>query len=89
MGGERFDQAIPESYLFGENPDLNWLGSKPIAVSETIPLKCHKFYNFLSPVPVSIFASKELWTDQDPQEPRQHSEGVGEVCEDRRRREKL
>lgn len=32
MGGERFDQAIPESYLFGENADLNWLGSKPIAV---------------------------------------------------------
>lgn len=33
MGGERFDQAIPESYLFGENADLNWLGSKPISVS--------------------------------------------------------
>lgn len=32
MGGERFDQAAPESYLFGENADLNWLGSKPIAV---------------------------------------------------------
>lgn len=32
MGGERFDQAVPESYLFGENADLNWLGSKPIAV---------------------------------------------------------
>ncbi|CRL07618.1 CLUMA_CG020583, isoform A [Clunio marinus] len=31
MGGERFDQAVPESYLFGENTDLNWLGSKPIA----------------------------------------------------------
>jgi hypothetical protein len=33
MGGERFDQAIPESYLFGENADLNWLGNRPIAVS--------------------------------------------------------
>lgn len=33
MGGERFDQATPESYLFGENADLNWLGSKPISVS--------------------------------------------------------
>lgn len=32
MGGERFDQAVPESYLFGENADLNWLGSKPISV---------------------------------------------------------
>lgn len=34
MGGEKFDQAIPESYLFGENSDLNWLGSKPISVSK-------------------------------------------------------
>ena len=33
MGGERFDQSVPETYLFGENADLNWLGSKPIAVS--------------------------------------------------------
>lgn len=32
MGGERFDQTIPESYLFGENADLNFLGSKPTAV---------------------------------------------------------
>ncbi|KAG5672913.1 hypothetical protein PVAND_003001 [Polypedilum vanderplanki] len=31
MGGERFDQASPESYLFGENSDLNWLSSKPTA----------------------------------------------------------
>lgn len=33
MGGERFDQTVPEAYLFGENTDLNFLGSKPIAVS--------------------------------------------------------
>ncbi|KAF2361958.1 Zinc finger RING-type [Trinorchestia longiramus] len=29
MGGERFDTAIPEMYLFGENMDLNFLGSRP------------------------------------------------------------
>lgn len=46
MGGERFDQAIPESYLFGENPDLNWLGSKPIAVSETTPIEMSKNLHF-------------------------------------------
>lgn len=39
MGGERFDQAIPESYLFGENADLNWLGAKPISVSVEIRRK--------------------------------------------------
>lgn len=33
MGGERFDTPQPESYLFGENSDLNFLGSKPTPVS--------------------------------------------------------
>lgn len=32
MGGERFDTSQPESYLFGENGDLNFLGSRPTAV---------------------------------------------------------
>ncbi|XP_045214260.2 probable E3 ubiquitin-protein ligase MGRN1 isoform X1 [Mercenaria mercenaria] len=30
MGGERFDMSQPESYLFGENTDLNFLGCKPV-----------------------------------------------------------
>ena len=33
MGGERFDTTQPEAYLFGENIDLNFLGSKPTPVS--------------------------------------------------------
>lgn len=33
MGGEKFDTPQPESYLFGENADLNFLGSRPTAVS--------------------------------------------------------
>lgn len=36
MGGERFDTPQPESYLFGENADLNFLGSKPTPVSALI-----------------------------------------------------
>lgn len=32
MGGERFDTPQPEAYLFGENSDLNFLGSRPTAV---------------------------------------------------------
>lgn len=35
MGGERFDTPQPESYLFGENSDLNFLGSRPTPVSQT------------------------------------------------------
>ena len=33
MGGERFECSKPDAYLFGENEDLNFLGSKPTPVS--------------------------------------------------------
>jgi hypothetical protein len=33
MGGERFDTNQQDTYLFGENEDLNFLGSKPVPVS--------------------------------------------------------
>lgn len=29
MGGQRFDTPQPEAYLFGENSDLNYLGTRP------------------------------------------------------------
>jgi len=29
MGGESFDTGVPEMYLFGDNSDLNFLGSRP------------------------------------------------------------
>uniref|UniRef100_A0A8C4Q8S0 E3 ubiquitin-protein ligase n=1 Tax=Eptatretus burgeri TaxID=7764 RepID=A0A8C4Q8S0_EPTBU len=29
MGGEKFETSSPESYLFGENSDLNFLGCRP------------------------------------------------------------
>jgi hypothetical protein len=45
MGGERFDQPIPESYLFGENADLNFLGCKPIAVGLPLSLDVDHHHN--------------------------------------------
>ena len=36
MGGERFEITQPEAYLFGENQDLNFLGSRPVPVSCTL-----------------------------------------------------
>lgn len=36
MGGERFDTPQPEAYLFGENGDLNFLGSRPTAVGISV-----------------------------------------------------
>lgn len=40
MGGEKFDTPQPESYLFGENADLNFLGSRPTAVSSIRCVLC-------------------------------------------------
>ena len=33
MGGEKFETSHPETFLFGENSDLNFLGNKPGPVS--------------------------------------------------------
>jgi hypothetical protein len=44
MGGERFDTPQPEAYLFGENADLNFLGSKPTPVSININFPLHINY---------------------------------------------
>lgn len=43
MGGERFDTPQPEAYLFGENADLNFLGSRPTPVRHFILCYCKKF----------------------------------------------
>lgn len=37
MGGERFETCQPESYLFGENMDLNFLGSRPTPFPYSAP----------------------------------------------------
>ncbi|EPQ18954.1 RING finger protein 157 [Myotis brandtii] len=37
MGGEKFDSAHPEGYLFGENSDLNFLGNRPVAFPYAAP----------------------------------------------------
>lgn len=46
MGGERFESSKPDAYLFGENEDLNFLGSKPTPVSaifNTAFIKTHVY----------------------------------------------
>lgn len=37
MGGEKFESTHPEGYLFGENTDLNFLGSRPVAFPYATP----------------------------------------------------
>ncbi|XP_069785729.1 E3 ubiquitin ligase RNF157 isoform X2 [Narcine bancroftii] len=37
MGGQTFDSAHPEGYLFGENSDLNFLGSHPVIFPYAAP----------------------------------------------------
>jgi len=43
MAGERFDNINSETFLFGENNDLNYLSNKPVPVS--IVLLLVVFYN--------------------------------------------
>ena len=38
MGGDKFEMSQPESYLFGENFDLNYLGGKPSPFPYSAPL---------------------------------------------------
>lgn len=49
MGGERFDTPQPESYLFGENSDLNFLGSKPtpVCIASNLLLWLEKFHSYI------------------------------------------
>ncbi|KAJ8013450.1 hypothetical protein DPEC_G00029920 [Dallia pectoralis] len=37
MGGEKFDSTHPEGYLFGENSDLNFLGTRPVGFPYAAP----------------------------------------------------
>lgn len=54
MGGERFDTPQPESYLFGENADLNFLGTKPTPVSGKFTHP-NDSLNFIPPLSLSQF----------------------------------
>lgn len=38
MGGDKFDMSQPESYLFGENYDLNYLGGRPNPFPYSAPM---------------------------------------------------
>lgn len=75
MGGERFDTPQPESYLFGENTDLNFLGSRPT------PVKMHFFswivlglIELIVSVPLSSPSTKRA--NQNPEMLGQHQERV-------------
>ena len=62
MGGERFEVQQPEAYLFGDNQDLNFLGTRPVPVSFTTyfyhSLSHIKFCtNIMCIIPVSIFST--------------------------------
>ena len=84
MGGERFDQASPECYLFGDNLDLNWLGSKPIAVRKLLSLPNLKLKFVLlsiSVLSVSIFTTQKHRADENSQKSRKRKERVCQVRE--------
>lgn len=79
MGGERFDTPQPEAYLFGENTDLNFLGSRPTPVIDCPDI----FYRLrktsitkTSYISVSISSTPSKRSNQDTEESSEHQEGV-------------
>lgn len=58
MGGERFDTPQPESYLFGENSDLNFLGSRPTPVWGFVSLNSLRLQFLLFLVSVSTSSTE-------------------------------
>lgn len=70
MGGERFDTPQPEAYLFGENADLNFLGSRPTAVNNSTASYFEQpFLQIMfSEILVSVSASAGKRADQDTKE---------------------
>jgi hypothetical protein len=57
MGGERFDTPQPEAYLFGENADLNFLGSRPTAVKACKTILIHDTRLKLKIIQISVSLS--------------------------------
>lgn len=57
MGGERFDTPQPEAYLFGENADLNFLGSHPTPVRFPVIFNYYINYNYTERVPNEFLAT--------------------------------
>ncbi|XKL65847.1 hypothetical protein PGB90_009267 [Kerria lacca] len=53
MGGEKFDAPQPEAYLFGDNMDLNFLGSRPVPVRILV-------WNFPYPPPQTVDPTRPL-----------------------------
>ena len=83
MGGERFDQSNPESYLFGENSDLNWFATKPTAVRlrDRAKALCSFLKEIFSFLTVSILATEEPRAHKSPQIIHQHPQGEREIRE--------
>lgn len=70
MGGERFDTPQPEAYLFGENGDLNFLGSRPTAVS----IVCHIKYDAIRSIVIVFKITIRFVRFQFPYPPPQANE---------------
>lgn len=66
MGGERFDTPQPEAYLFGENADLNFLGSKPTPVCFVFLIIFKSLFDKILFVLVSLSTSSSKWTHKNP-----------------------
>ena len=88
MGGEKFDSPAPESFLFGENSDLNYLGSKPISFpypppQANEPTKTLRSQMNIRKDSVHLVAIKNNKEEEDQEEDHDHEEDHEEDHEDK------
>ena len=71
LGNETFDTTEPESYLFGDNHDLNFLGRRPSQVRA----KTREDTSLSNTPLVSVSRTSTGRTDENDSKPDQHTKG--------------
>lgn len=70
MGGERFEISQPEAFLFGDNSDLDFLGTKPVMVNHYYLIQQILMRTYAS---VSLCTTIEHRSDENAKRIDQHS----------------
>ncbi|XP_033974696.1 E3 ubiquitin ligase RNF157 isoform X4 [Trematomus bernacchii] len=80
MGGEKFDSTHPEGYLFGENTDLNFLGTRPVAFPYAAPPPQEPVKTLRSLINIRKDTLRLVRCSEDLKLPGDEAEGKNRAC---------
>ncbi|KAM6898123.1 E3 ubiquitin ligase Rnf157 isoform 1-T1 [Lycodopsis pacificus] len=80
MGGEKFDSTHPEGYLFGENTDLNFLGTRPVAFPYAAPPPQEPVKTLRSLINIRKDTLRLVRCSEDLKMPGDEAEGKNRAC---------